>query len=113
MGPTRPTKPIASTNDAPFRVLLRGTEFQTRVWQALLTIPPGKLTSYNDIAKRLGYKNGAAQAVGRAAASNMISYLVPCHRVIRKTGALGGYRWDNARKLAMIGWEAAQAEQAA
>ena len=98
---------------APLRVLMRGTEFQTRVWRALLTIPPGTLTTYEDIARRLGYTSNAARAVGRANATNMISYLVPCHRVIRKTGAIGGYRWGRARKLAMIGWEAAQAEQAA
>ena len=98
---------------APLRVLLRGTEFQTRVWRALLTIPPGTLTTYEDIARRLGYTSNAARAVGRANATNMISYLVPCHRVIRKTGAIGGYRWGRERKLAMIGWEAAQAEQAA
>ena len=97
----------------PLRVLLRGTEFQTRVWRALLTIPPGTLTTYEDIARRLGYAKNAARAVGRANATNMISYLVPCHRVIRKTGAIGGYRWGRERKLAMIGWEAAQAEQAA
>lgn len=93
----------------PLRVLLRGTAFQTRVWRALLTIPPGTLTTYEDIARRLGYTSNAARAVGRANATNMISYLVPCHRVIRKTGAIGGYRWGRERKLAMIGWEAAQA----
>ncbi len=98
---------------APLRVLMRGTEFQTRVWRALLTIPPGTLTTYEDIARRLGYTKNAARAVGRANATNMISYLVPCHRVIRKTGAIGGYRWGRERKLAMIGWEAAQAERAA
>jgi len=97
----------------PLRVLLRGTAFQTRVWRALLTIPPGTLTTYEDIARRLGYAKNAARAVGRANATNMISYLVPCHRVIRKTGAIGGYRWGRERKLAMIGWEAAQAEEAA
>jgi AraC family transcriptional regulator of adaptative response/methylated-DNA-[protein]-cysteine methyltransferase len=102
-----------SRSRAPLRVLLRGTEFQTRVWRALLTIPPGRLTTYEDIARRLGYSTNAARAVGRANASNMISYLVPCHRVIRKTGAIGGYRWGRERKLAMIGWEAAQAERAA
>ena len=97
----------------PLRILLRGTEFQTRVWRALLTIPPGTLTTYEDIARRLGYTKNAARAVGRANATNMISYLVPCHRVIRKTGAIGGYRWGRERKLAMIGWEAARAERAA
>lgn len=102
-----------AASKAPLRVLLRGTEFQTRVWRALLTIPPGTLTTYEDIARRLGYTKNAARAVGRANATNMISYLVPCHRVIRKTGAIGGYRWGRERKLAMIGWEATRAERAA
>jgi AraC family transcriptional regulator of adaptative response/methylated-DNA-[protein]-cysteine methyltransferase len=103
----------ASQSETPLRMLLRGTAFQTRVWRALLTIPAGKLTTYEDIARRLGYTSNAARAVGRANATNMISYLVPCHRVIRKTGAIGGYRWGRERKLALIGWEATQAEQAA
>ncbi len=108
-----PAEGRVSRSDTPLRVLLRGTEFQTRVWRALLTIPPGKLTTYEDIARRLGYTSNASRAVGRANATNMISYLVPCHRVIRKTGAIGGYRWGRERKLALIGWEATQAEQAA
>ena len=97
----------------PLRVLLRGTEFQTLVWRALLTIPPGTLTTYEDITGHLGYTKNAARAVGRANATNMISYLVLCRRVIRKTGAIGGYRWGRERKLAMIRWEATRAEQAA
>ncbi len=109
----RPTESRAPRSDMPLRVLLRGTAFQTRVWRALLTIPPGKLTTYEDIARRLGYTSNASRAVGRANATNMISFLVPCHRVIRTTGAIGGYRWGRERKLALIGWEAAHAEQAA
>ena len=98
----------------PLRVLLRGTEFQVKVWRALLTIPPGHLTTYEDIGHRIGYTSNASRAIGRANGSNLISWLVPCHRVIRKTGAIGGYRWGRERKLAMIGWEAAQqAEQSA
>ena len=93
---------------SPLRVLLRGTEFQVKVWRALLTIPPGRLTTYEDIGRRIGYTSNAARAIGRANGSNLISWLVPCHRVIRKTGAIGGYRWGRERKLAMIGWEAAQ-----
>jgi AraC family transcriptional regulator of adaptative response/methylated-DNA-[protein]-cysteine methyltransferase len=99
--PPRPDEP-------PLKVLLRGSDFQVRVWRALLTIPPGHLTTYEDIARRLGYTNNASRAVGRANGSNLISWLVPCHRVIRKTGAIGGYRWGRERKLAMIGWEAAE-----
>ncbi|MEX2616769.1 MAG: bifunctional helix-turn-helix domain-containing protein/methylated-DNA--[protein]-cysteine S-methyltransferase [Alphaproteobacteria bacterium] len=98
---------------SPLRVLLRGTEFQVKVWRALLTIPPGRLTTYEDIGRRIGYTSNAARAIGRANGGNLISWLVPCHRVIRKTGAIGGYRWGRERKLAMIGWEAAHREAAA
>ena len=94
---------------SPLRVLLHGSKFQLKVWRALLAVPPGMLTTYQDIARRIGYPEGAARAVGRANGSNLISYLIPCHRVIRKSGAIGGYRWGRARKLALIGWEAAQA----
>jgi AraC family transcriptional regulator, regulatory protein of adaptative response / methylated-DNA-[protein]-cysteine methyltransferase len=97
-----------SEGAAPLRVLLRGSEFQLKVWRALLAVPPGMLTTYQDIARRIGYPEGAARAVGRANGSNLISYLIPCHRVIQKSGAIGGYRWGRARKLALIGWEAAQ-----
>lgn len=91
----------------PLRLILRGSPFQTKVWRALLAVPPGRLTTYQDIAQRIGYPAGAARAVGTANGSNLISYLIPCHRVIRKSGAIGGYRWGRSRKLAMIGWEAA------
>jgi AraC family transcriptional regulator, regulatory protein of adaptative response / methylated-DNA-[protein]-cysteine methyltransferase len=92
---------------APLRLILRGSPFQTKVWRALLAVPPGRLTTYQDIAQRIGYPAGAARAVGTANGSNLISYLIPCHRVIRKSGVIGGYRWGRSRKLAMIGWEAA------
>ncbi|MBL4720657.1 MAG: methylated-DNA--[protein]-cysteine S-methyltransferase [Alphaproteobacteria bacterium] len=95
---------------APLRLILRGSVFQTKVWRALLAVPPGMLTTYQDIARRIGYPAGAARAVGTANGSNLISYLIPCHRVIRKSGAIGGYRWGRSRKLAMIGWEAALSE---
>ena len=108
-----PESSCQGTKQTPLRVLLRGTEFQTLVWRALLTIPPSTLTICKDIARRLVYTKNAARAVGRANATNMTSYLVPCHRVIRKTGAIGGYRWGRERKLAMIRWEATRAEQAA
>ena len=105
---------VPDAGGEPLRVLLRGTEFQVKVWRALLTIPPGHLTTYEDIGHRIGYTSNASRAIGRANGSNLISWLVPCHRVIRKTGAIGGYRWGRERKLAMIGWEAAQqAEQSA
>ncbi len=107
------SEPGGSKAATPLRVLLRGTEFQLKVWRALLTIPPGKLTTYADIGRRLGYTGNAARAVGTANGANLVSYLVPCHRVIRKTGAIGGYRWGRERKLAMIGWEASRDDRAA
>jgi AraC family transcriptional regulator of adaptative response/methylated-DNA-[protein]-cysteine methyltransferase len=86
---------------------LRGTNFQIKVWQALLSIPPGHVCSYQDIAHFIG-QHSAARAVGNAVGSNPISYIIPCHRVIRKMGVVGNYRWSPVRKKAMLGWEAAQ-----
>lgn len=94
----------------PLRLFLRGSRFQLKVWQALLEIPPGGLTTYQDIARRLGLPAGAARAVGNANGANPVSWLIPCHRVIRKSGLLGGYGWGLPRKVAMIGWEAAAAD---
>ncbi|MGQ0665375.1 MAG: methylated-DNA--[protein]-cysteine S-methyltransferase [Pseudomonadota bacterium] len=92
------------------RLVLHGSPFQIAVWEALLRIPPGALISYESLAARLG-RPAAARAVGSAVADNPISYLIPCHRVIRKSGAIGDYEWGRPRKLALIGWEAAAAEQ--
>lgn len=89
------------------RVHLRGTNFQIQVWQALMRIPSGELTTYGHIAKAIGSPE-ACRAVGTAVGANPISVLIPCHRVIRKTGAFGSYRWGAARKLALCGREAAQ-----
>jgi AraC family transcriptional regulator of adaptative response/methylated-DNA-[protein]-cysteine methyltransferase len=89
---------------------LRGTNFQITVWRALLKIPGGAIVSYTDIAQSIG-KPEAVRAVANAVAQNPIAFLIPCHRVIRKTGALGGYRWGVARKKAMLAWEAANDEQ--
>jgi AraC family transcriptional regulator of adaptative response/methylated-DNA-[protein]-cysteine methyltransferase len=100
------------TTGAPLRVLLRGTRFQLKVWEALLQVPPGALVSYEQIAHHIGHPR-AVRAVGRANAVNAVCYLIPCHRVIRKSGVIGGYRWGRGRKLALIGWEAAQAERTA
>ncbi len=97
----------------PIRLFLRGSRFQLKVWQALLDIPPGTLATYQDIARRIGVPGGAARAVGNANGANPVSWLIPCHRVIRKSGELGGYGWGLGRKLAMIGWEGEQAEDAA
>ena len=89
------------------RLLLGGTTFQRQVWQMLVRIPPGALTTYGTIAASLG-RPGAGRAVGRAVGSNPIGYLIPCHRVIRQTGGFASYRWGLVRKKAMLGHEAAQ-----
>lgn len=94
-------------------LLLCGTPFQIKVWEALLRIPVGGLTTYEGLSFALGYRGRANQAIGQAVGANPIAYLIPCHRVIRKSGLIGGYHWGVERKLAMIGWEAAQAERAA
>ena len=86
---------------------LRGTNFQLQVWQALLTTKPGDLVTYGDLAESIGVPF-ACRAVGTAVGANPISILVPCHRVIRKTGAFGNYRWGAPRKIALCGWEAAR-----
>jgi len=100
----RPGAPVPA-NQAPLRLLLKGTEFQIKVWRALMAIPPGTLTTYGTVAEALGMKGAAARAVGTAVGANPISWLIPCHRVIRNSGMLGGYRWGLPRKLAMMGWE--------
>jgi AraC family transcriptional regulator of adaptative response/methylated-DNA-[protein]-cysteine methyltransferase len=86
------------------RAFVRGTEFQVRVWRALLQVPPGALISYGQLAEVAGCSN-AARAVGTAVGRNPVAYLIPCHRVIRETGVLGHYRWGEVRKRAMIAWE--------
>ena len=91
---------------------LRGTNFQLKVWEALLRIPPGAVVSYDALAGALD-KPGAARAVGRAVAANPVSYLIPCHRVIRKSGRFHNYYWGPKRKRAMLAWEAAHFAPAA
>jgi AraC family transcriptional regulator of adaptative response/methylated-DNA-[protein]-cysteine methyltransferase len=86
---------------------LKGTPFQLKVWEALLKIPMGRLTTYGQIAAEAG-NPGASRAVGTAIGSNPVAYLIPCHRVIQSTGHTGGYRWGSTRKSAMIGWECAR-----
>jgi len=88
---------------------LKGTPFQLRVWEALLTIPMGRLSSYGRIAEQVGNPN-ASRAVGTAIGSNPVAFLIPCHRVIQSTGVIGGYRWGSTRKCAMIGWESAKTD---
>jgi AraC family transcriptional regulator of adaptative response/methylated-DNA-[protein]-cysteine methyltransferase len=89
----------------PLQVMLIGTDFEVRVWEALLTVPMGRLTSYSDIAAKV-CKPAAARAVGAAVGRNPISFVVPCHRVVGKNGSLTGYHWGLTRKRAMLGWEA-------
>ena len=85
---------------------LSGTPFQLKVWESLLKIPMGALTTYGDIAKKIG-KPKASRAVGTAIGKNPIAFLIPCHRVIQGSGDIGGYMWGPTRKSAIIGWEAA------
>jgi AraC family transcriptional regulator of adaptative response/methylated-DNA-[protein]-cysteine methyltransferase len=90
--------------DQPLRVVLIGTDFEVRVWETLLTIPMGRAATYSDIATRLGTPK-ASRAVGAAVGRNPVSFVVPCHRVLGKSGALTGYHWGITRKQAMLGWE--------
>jgi AraC family transcriptional regulator, regulatory protein of adaptative response / methylated-DNA-[protein]-cysteine methyltransferase len=87
---------------------LKGTDFQLKVWEALLKIPMGQFSTYGNIAAKIEKPN-ASRAVGTAIGSNPVAFLIPCHRVIQSTGNFGGYMWGNIRKTAMIGWEGAKA----
>jgi AraC family transcriptional regulator of adaptative response/methylated-DNA-[protein]-cysteine methyltransferase len=89
---------------------LKGTDFQLKVWQTLLKIPMGRLTTYGAIAHQIE-KPKAARAVGTAIGSNPVAFLIPCHRVIQATGEFGGYMWGNTRKTAIIGWEGTKTNQ--
>ncbi|UKB82959.1 methylated-DNA--[protein]-cysteine S-methyltransferase [Chryseobacterium sp. MEBOG06] len=86
---------------------LKGTDFQLKVWESLLTIPMGKLSTYGNLAEKIGNPK-ASRAVGTAIGSNPVAFLIPCHRVIQSTGHLGGYRWGIDRKQLMMGWESSQ-----
>lgn len=86
---------------------LKGTSFQLKVWEMLLKIPMGQLSTYGNIAEKIRIPE-AARAVGTAIGSNPVAFLIPCHRVIQSTGTFGGYHWGSTRKAAMIGWEAAK-----
>ena len=94
--------------ERPLRVVLIGTDFEVRVWEALLAIPMGRATTYSDIAIKIGATK-AARAVGAAVGKNPLSFVVPCHRVLSKHGELTGYHWGLTRKRAMLGWEAGRA----
>ncbi|MGO4290140.1 bifunctional transcriptional activator/DNA repair enzyme AdaA [Chitinophaga sp. RAB17] len=86
---------------------LRGTDFQLKVWEALLKIPMGNLTTYSRLAEEISHPK-ASRAVGSAVAQNPVAFLIPCHRVIKATGDYGEYHWGSTRKNAIIGWEAAR-----
>jgi AraC family transcriptional regulator, regulatory protein of adaptative response / methylated-DNA-[protein]-cysteine methyltransferase len=90
--------------DRPLNIVMIGTDFEVRVWRTLLKIPMGKATTYSDIAGHIGNPK-AARAVGAAVGKNPMSFVVPCHRVIGRSGALTGYHWGLTRKQAMLGWE--------
>jgi AraC family transcriptional regulator of adaptative response/methylated-DNA-[protein]-cysteine methyltransferase len=95
-----------ATHGSPFHLLVKGTNFQLQVWRALISMPPGCVVSYKDVANRVGRRD-AIRAVAGAIAANSIGYLIPCHRVLRSTGALAGYRWGPERKRALLAWESA------
>ncbi len=88
---------------------LKGTDFQLKVWDTLLKIPMGQLSTYGNIAEQIGNPN-ASRAVGTAIGSNPVAFLIPCHRVIQASGNIGGYMWGNTRKTAIIGWESAKTD---
>jgi AraC family transcriptional regulator of adaptative response/methylated-DNA-[protein]-cysteine methyltransferase len=97
--------PASWKAEQPLRIVFIGTEFETRVWQTLLKVPLGRATTYSDIAGHIGNAR-ASRAVGAAVGRNPISFVVPCHRVLGKSGGLCGYHWGLTRKQAILGWEA-------
>ncbi|MGZ3863519.1 MAG: methylated-DNA--[protein]-cysteine S-methyltransferase [Bacteroidia bacterium] len=100
---------FSSGKKQEIKLLLKGTPFQVKVWEALLKIPFGAVTTYQNIANSIGNPN-ANRAVGTAVGSNPVAYLIPCHRVIRQEAIIGEYRWGTLRKKALIGWERAKVE---
>jgi AraC family transcriptional regulator, regulatory protein of adaptative response / methylated-DNA-[protein]-cysteine methyltransferase len=102
--------PAAFNREKPLVLWVKGTNFQIQVWRALLQVPFGGMTTYQNLAESIGCPT-SARAVGNAVGNNPISYLIPCHRVIRNSGELGGYRWGIQRKSAMLGWEATMVEK--
>jgi AraC family transcriptional regulator of adaptative response/methylated-DNA-[protein]-cysteine methyltransferase len=104
------TQALLGEAELPLALHLRGTNFQLKVWEALLRIPEGALVSYDELAAWIG-EPGAARAVGNAVGRNPIPLLIPCHRVVRKSGDFGGYRWGLTRKKAILGWEMARTSQ--
>lgn len=101
---------LRTSEDGELRLHLKGTNFQVQVWRALLRVPEGCVVDYGGLARRLG-KPTAARAVATAVGDNPVSVIIPCHRVLRRHGELGGYRWGLQRKLALLGWELARDDQ--
>jgi AraC family transcriptional regulator of adaptative response/methylated-DNA-[protein]-cysteine methyltransferase len=99
--------PRQGSNREPAQLFLMGAPFQIKVWEALMAIPTGHVTTYSDIARAIGHPN-AVRAVGTAVGRNPISWLIPCHRAMRKSGGLGGYHWGLPVKRTMLAWEAAE-----
>lgn len=99
--------PLETPDPKPLSLLVKGTNFQMQVWRALLKLPFGSLSTYQTIANTIG-RPTATRAVGTAMGKNAIAYLIPCHRVIRTDGNLGGYRWGLSRKSTILGWEASR-----
>lgn len=98
--------PVAA-NSKPLILFVKGTNFQIQVWRALLRVPFGGIITYQGLAEAMG-RPTAARAVGNALGRNPVGYLIPCHRVIRESGELGGFRWGLDRKTVLMGWEASQ-----
>lgn len=96
--------PLTRQRSIPLHLLLNGTNFQIKVWEALIRIPMGAVVSYEDVAAHIGMPR-ASRAVGNAVGRNPVSFVIPCHRVIRKTAEFGNYGGGKARKLAILGWE--------
>lgn len=101
--------PRQNTAPTPIRAFIRGSKFQLIVWRALLKIPHGDLRAYGDIAATID-RPLASRAVGNAVGANSLGYLIPCHRVIRRCGNVGNYRWDPSRKRVMLLWESLSQE---
>ena len=104
--------PTQWQSQQPLRVVLIGTDWEVQVWETLMQIPMGRLVTYSDVASKLKAPK-AARAVGAAVGKNPISFVVPCHRVVGKSGELTGYHWGITRKRAMLGWEAGRVAAAA
>lgn len=104
-------KPVPDGRQSPISLHVSGTNFQISVWKGLLRIPPATVTSYAQLAQAIG-RPGAARAVGQAVGANPVALLIPCHRVIRQNGQLGGYHWGETRKQAIHVWESARHEPA-